>query len=122
MDFGLKLQSLLKRHKLTKTELGNKIGVSQAYVSQLCHNQRQPSLKVIDGICAAFGITREELFADSAPASDNDIQMTVTHDEVLLLQKYRLLCDHDKKIVCALLDVMPCATRVSLSILTNGND
>ena len=121
MNFGSKLQSLLDQHNLTKTELGNRIGVSQAYISQLCHNQRQPSLKVIDGICSAFGITREELFSDESSVRSSDMQLSVTQDEFLLIQKYRLLCEHDKKTIRSLLDVMPCAKKEQLSILKNGD-
>lgn len=52
---------------IKKSEFAEKIGISPAFVSQICSGVRQPSDRTISDICREFGVFREWLETGKEP-------------------------------------------------------
>lgn len=59
--FGDNLVSLLREAKMTRRELADAIGVSEAMVSYYINKRKMPSFKILIRMAYAFGITLDEL-------------------------------------------------------------
>ena len=82
MDVRLKIAALRKEKGWSRSEFAKKIGVSYTAVKNWYNDKDyMPSLKVIDDICTAFGITHASLFTDI----DQDELRT---DQIELLELY----------------------------------
>lgn len=58
-----RIQRIIQEFKITKTEFANRLGVSQAFVSQICSGAREPSDRTVSDICRIFDV-REEWLRD----------------------------------------------------------
>jgi transcriptional regulator with XRE-family HTH domain len=54
IPFGLRLRTLRNQHNLTQTELGDRVGISQKYVSELECGRKSPSWETLVAL-ARFG-------------------------------------------------------------------
>ena len=45
-----------KNSKLNQTEFGNRVGISQQYLSQICNGKKTPSDRTIQDICREFDV------------------------------------------------------------------
>ena len=50
-----RISKVVEKSGLTKTDFGKRIGISQAYTSQLCSGAKVPSDRTITDICREFG-------------------------------------------------------------------
>ena len=50
-----RISKVVEKSGLTKTDFGKRIGISQAYTSQLCSGVKMPSDRTISDICREFG-------------------------------------------------------------------
>lgn len=50
-----RISKVVEKSGLTKTGFGKRIGISQAYTSQLCSGAKVPSDRTITDICREFG-------------------------------------------------------------------
>lgn len=50
-----RISKVVEKSGLTKTDFGKRIGISQAYTSQLCSGVKIPSDRTIGDICREFG-------------------------------------------------------------------
>lgn len=56
-----RISYLIDRENLKKIQFAERVGLSQAYVSQICSGIRTPSDRLIADICREFNIRREWL-------------------------------------------------------------
>lgn len=56
-----KLRDYLEANKMTREELGQKIGVTEAMASYLATGMKQPSVQTLVRIADLFGCTTDEL-------------------------------------------------------------
>lgn len=61
-QLGMRIKFLRNKHKWSQEDLALESGINKNYVCDLENGRRNPSLKVLEKICAAFNITLEELF------------------------------------------------------------
>lgn len=59
--FGDNLVSLLRETKMTRRELADAIGVSEAMISYYINKQKMPSFKILLKMAYVFNITLDEL-------------------------------------------------------------
>ncbi len=59
--FGDNLVSLLRETKMTRHELADAIGVSEAMISYYINKQKMPSFKILLRMAYVFNITLDEL-------------------------------------------------------------
>lgn len=59
--FGDNLVSLLRETKMTRHELADVIGVSEAMISYYINKQKMPSFKILLRMAYVFNITLDEL-------------------------------------------------------------
>lgn len=64
---------------LTRTKFAEAIGISPAYVSQICSGVRVPSDRTIADICRAFKLSEDWL-----RTGNGDMQASLTEDEQLV--------------------------------------
>lgn len=67
--FGDNLVSLLRDAKMTRRELADEIGVSEAMISYYINKRKMPSFKILLKMAYVFGISLDEL-ADFGEAVD----------------------------------------------------
>jgi len=60
-NFGKKIAGLRKKKNLSQRQLAGKLYVHPTYISSLERGLRNPSLKVIDKIALALGVSRDIL-------------------------------------------------------------
>ena len=70
-------------------------GVSQSTLTNMFNRETLPSITTLECICAAFGISMSEFFADETG------NVTVSDEEVLLL--YRGMNDESKSCIISLM-------------------
>lgn len=58
---GSRILFLINNLAITKTAFAETIKVSQAFISQLCANKREPSERTISDICEKYHVNREWL-------------------------------------------------------------
>lgn len=58
---GQRIEEVINRTGCKKTEFAEKIGITPAYVSQICSGVRQPSNRILDSICREFKVNEEWL-------------------------------------------------------------
>ena len=63
MDIGQRIHSLRIARGLTAKDMGDRIGVSQSYISLLENNKRRLNLEVLTKIARLLGMTLGQLFA-----------------------------------------------------------
>ncbi len=61
---GEKLRVLRHRQYLTSRELGNAVGVSNAYIIQIKNGQRRPSIDLVAKISRFFNVSADVLIKD----------------------------------------------------------
>lgn len=60
-NLGRNLHRLLYRKKMTKTELGEKVGVSQSMISYIVLGRKRPSAETLEKIANVLDTTVDEL-------------------------------------------------------------
>ena len=61
---GEKLRALRTQHSLTSRQLGESLGVSNAYIIQIENGQRRPSIDVVAAMSRYFGVSSDVLIKD----------------------------------------------------------
>ena len=61
MDFGRRLRVLREEHVLSQEQLGERVGVSRAYVSQMEIGQGWPSTGLLSKLAEALDVTTDYL-------------------------------------------------------------
>lgn len=62
-NIGERLKRLIDRSELNQDQLAEIVGVSQGTISNICTNQRTPTLKNLEKIATALSITLSEFFS-----------------------------------------------------------
>ena len=64
-----RLREILKIKGMTQTELAEKVGITQAFISEVCDCKKLPSLEVAQRIAFHLGYKTEDIFftTDVAP-------------------------------------------------------
>jgi len=106
LDFGNKLKLHMKRHCWSQSDLANKTGLSQPFISTICRNEKLPSLENVVRICEIMGITPNDLLLHSSDSRPAEKFFVVSEEERLLISKIRILSERDHKVVRCLIDSM----------------
>lgn len=61
-QLGMRIKFLRNQRKWSQEDLALESGINKNYICDLENGRRNPSLKVLEKICLAFGITLVELF------------------------------------------------------------
>jgi transcriptional regulator with XRE-family HTH domain len=68
MSIGENIMHWRKKRNLSQSQLACKIDVSQAYISELEKNKRNPTIKILKRIAEALEICTKELIPCDCPA------------------------------------------------------
>ena len=80
--------------------LADKSGIPQSTISSWYRKNSIPTVPTLEKICAAFGITLSQLFAEG------EEQVTLTENQRLLLERWAGLDEEQQAVVFALIDKM----------------
>ena len=97
MDVLDKIKNLQKEKGWSAAQLAEKAGLTPSVVSMMYKRNNQPSLPTLQAICAAFGITIAQFFADS------NIPPDLTPEQIRLLEHWNTLSDEQKEALFALI-------------------
>ncbi len=75
--FGKRLRHLRRRAGLTLAALGEKVGSSASYLSQLENGHREPRLSTVNQLAGALGCTPAELLSSAAPSRRAELEVSL---------------------------------------------
>lgn len=84
----------------TEYQLAERSGLPQSTISSWYRKKMVPTVPSLEKICAAFGITLSQLFADG------DAPVTLTISQRKLLDSWSKLSDEQQSVVLALIEKM----------------
>jgi len=100
LDVLEKIKKLQKEKGWNGAQLAEKAGLTPSVVSMMYKRNNQPSIPTLQAICAAFGITVAQFFADSNVPPD------LTPEQARLLEHWNSLTDEQKEALFALIKSM----------------
>ena len=98
MDVIEKIEKLREERGWTRYRLAEESMLTYSTLSAMYLRNTPPKLDILEMICAAFGISLAQFFADGGVAE------ILSPDEKELLRKYRRLTDEKKQAVNVLID------------------
>jgi len=84
----------------TEYQLAERSGLPQSTISSWYRKQMVPTLPSLEKICAAFGITLSQLFAE------DDVPVSLTDSQKKLLERWTRLREDQQAVIFALIDKM----------------
>ena len=84
----------------TEYQLAEKSGLPQSTISSWYRKNMVPTIPSLEKICAAFGITLSQLFAEG------DTPVSLTDSQKELLERWARLTEEQQAVVFALIDKM----------------
>lgn len=89
-----------KERGWTEYQLAERSGLPQSTISSWYRKSMIPTIPSLEKICAAFGITLSQLFAEE------DAPVSLTKSQRLLLERWSKLDDDQQAVIFALIDKM----------------
>ena len=84
----------------TEYQLAERSGLPQSTISSWYRKNMVPTIPSLEKICAAFGITLSQLFAEA------DAPVSLTEAQKKLLERWSRLSEEQQAVVFALIDKM----------------
>lgn len=99
MDVLARLQKLLEARGWSEYRLSKECGLSQSTIGNIFRRNTVPSLDSLEKICASFGITLSQFFAD------NDM-IELTPDLKIIFEKWKVLSPAQKDALLQMVNAM----------------
>lgn len=99
-DILAKIISYREARNWSEYQLAEKSGLPQSTISSWYRKNIIPSVASLSKICDAFGITLSQLF------SDNDTLLELSDEQRLLLEKWAMLTEEQRKAFLELMDTI----------------
>lgn len=99
MDIHNRIRYYMKEHGWTKYELAKQADVPQSTITNIFKRNYVPSIPTLESICAAFGITLAQFFAEG------DFY-ELTPEQKQLFDKWVTLTAEQKELLYALIEQM----------------
>ena len=99
MDVLVRLQKLLEDRGWSEYRLSKECGLSQSTIGNIFRRNTVPSLDSLEKICASFGITLSQFFAD------NDM-IELTPDLKIIFEKWKVLSPAQKDALLQMVNAM----------------
>ncbi|QKS71696.1 helix-turn-helix transcriptional regulator [Paenalkalicoccus suaedae] len=77
MSFGKRLTQLRKREKMSREDLGNKLGISYSTVAKYETGQREPDFDKLQAISSLFDVTMDYLLNEEYPPKLSNVELLV---------------------------------------------
>ena len=97
--FARNLNYYLAKNGENQIDIVRFLGVSKSTVSAYCSGSQVPRIDKIELLAQHFGIEKSDLIEEKQPSENGGL----SEDEVILLQAYRALPEHEKQNVLSLL-------------------
>lgn len=79
-----RISHLISSENLNKTKFAERMGLSQAYVSQICSGIRTPSDRLVADICREFNVRREWLENGEGPMHLPQPEQDMSYIDILM--------------------------------------
>ena len=98
-----KLKELRHKHRLTQSEMAERIGVAMRSYQKYEGGERFPKAQIIERICKEFSLTNAELFSDDSKQSKGEV---FTIDEAMaIVKKLSMLEESRRQIIIKQIDI-----------------
>ena len=84
----------------TEYQLAERSGLPQSTISSWYRKNMIPTIPSLEKICASFGITLSQLFAEG------DVPVSLTESQQKLLERWARLSEEQQSVIFALIDKM----------------
>ena len=99
MDVLSKIKELMDERQWTEYRLIKESGLPTSTIANIFHRDTVPSIKTLESICAAFGITLGQFF------SDGDM-MELTVEQKILFSRWTVLNSDQRQALINLMEKM----------------
>lgn len=105
MSIGNVLYDAMAKSSITQKELAERVGLTQSYISQICHGKRVPTIGTLAqiGECLGISVTRflEEEDVQYVPVSPpvGSGRMHLSEDEKQLVWLYRSMDKRNREVL-----------------------
>lgn len=84
---GLRMREIRQEKQWTQEQLGEKIGVSYSYIGRIERGQKNISLKTLEKVAQALGVSEADFFTYSSKQEFKSEKMKEIHDITMELYK-----------------------------------
>ena len=102
-----RINNIVEKTKLTKTDFAKKLGISQPFLSQICAGQKIPSDRTISDICRVFNVNRRYLEQGEEPMFLPELDPDTDFINVLLENSDSPFVDVIRKILRVYVELPP---------------
>lgn len=99
MNVVERIEHLMQQRNWSAYRLAKESGLSQSTLSHVFHNDSEPTISTLETICAAFGITMAEFFADGE-------FVPLTEEQRKVLGKWAQLNSEQKQLLLSMIENM----------------
>lgn len=99
-DILLAITEYREARNWTEYQLAEHSGLPQSTISSWYRKNMIPTLPSLEKICAAFGITLSQLFAEG------DTAVSLTESQIKLLERWSRLSEEQQAVIFAVIDKM----------------
>lgn len=96
MDFKQRLKQLRKKNNLTQSQLADRLGLQSAAISKYETGQTEPSLAMLVVMAKLFQVSIDYLVGYSDVESPELDEISMTHQEIELIKRFRRLSKDDQ--------------------------
>ena len=94
-----RIKRLMQQRNWSVYRLAKKSGLSQSTLSHVFRNDSEPTISTLETICATFGITMAEFFADGE-------FVPLTEEQREVLDKWAQLSSEQKQLLLSMMENM----------------
>lgn len=99
MDTNARIRELMAERNWSEYRLAIASGLAQSTVANIFNRNTIPSVATLDSLCAGFGITLSQFFAEDEPVA-------LTREQTDLLAAWRSLSTSQREVLTRLIRVM----------------
>ncbi len=99
MDAQGRIRGMMEERGWTEYRLAKESGLSHSTVTNMFKRNNAPTLPTLESVCAAFGITLAQFFADGNP-------LELTSEQQTLFAKWSSLTERQRNLLLDLMDTM----------------
>lgn len=98
MDAIKRIDQLMKERNWTKYKLAAESGLSSSTIANIYRRNTIPSIATLEAICAAFGISLSQFFAD-----ENSNVLQLSNEQLEFFNKWVTLTNEQKELLYILI-------------------
>lgn len=100
MTLGSRIEEVIKRHEITKTQFAKELNISQSMVSKACSDKATFSNRTIADICRIYNVNREWLTNGTGEmiVASKESMIALSDKQILALKAVAYVCNKNSRL------------------------